>query len=125
LLLTSHSASWDVAEVHLKFQRQKSLDPTMPTLRNFTKPTDWERISGRLQHAIETGSTKEKTGFKHPVWFRMPGESSKYLSARNVSVGHAKEVVEGNPILLWMNLQKFDLSQVPAGLEQVDESSDC
>ena len=24
-------------------------------------------ISGRLQHAIETGSTKEKTGFKHPV----------------------------------------------------------
>lgn len=126
-LLTSHSAMWDVAEVHLKFQRQKSLDPTMPTLRNFTKPTDWERISGKIQHVIENRSTKEKAAFKHPVWFRMPGESSKYLSARNVSVGHVKKppVVEGNPILLWMNLRQFDLSQVPAGLEQVDESSDC
>ena len=42
-LLTSHSAMWDVAEVHLKFQRQKSLDPTMPTLRH--SDGDQPRIS--------------------------------------------------------------------------------
>ena len=43
------------------------------------------------------------------------GESSKYLSARNVSVGHAKEVVKGNPILQLDNdrVGKSRLSQCP------------
>eukprot|EP00435_Cladocopium_sp_Y103_P023595 s669_g5.t1 len=44
LLLTSHSSMWDIGEVHLKYERSNFLDCGMPTLKNFTRPSDWERV---------------------------------------------------------------------------------
>eukprot|EP00434_Breviolum_minutum_P021598 symbB.v1.2.019063.t2/scaffold1536.1/size113067/3 len=111
LLLTSHTEMWDVHEVHVKYQRQTSIDPGMPTLRNFTRPTDWERILRKIHYVINHAGLTERVLFNHPVWFRMPGESSKYLRARKVTLGHVEEVVEGNPTLLWLNLHTFDFGQ--------------
>jgi len=111
LLLTSHTEMWDVHEVHVKYQRQTSIDPGMPTLRNFTRPTDWERILRKIHYVINHAGLTERVLFNHPVWFRMPGESSKYFRARKVTLGHVEEVIEGNPTLLWLNLHTFDFGQ--------------
>ena len=115
LLLSSHSSSWDIGELHVKYERRHSLDLGMPTLQQFIPPKEWERVLRKIQQL----HSSEKLHFRRPLSLRLPG-SHKYSKVRKVSVGRANEVRD--PILLWMNLRDLDVAAPPGELGGICES---
>ena len=114
LLLTSHSSMWDIGELHAKYQRRNFLDCGMPTLRNFVKHRDWERVLRRIEDAKLCRNSSDRVHFSKPLCLRLPGEpGAKYLRARNVSVGSVGRASDSpDPVLLWMNFADLEFGQV-------------
>ncbi|CAL1157013.1 unnamed protein product, partial [Cladocopium goreaui] len=77
LLLTSHSSMWDIGEVHLKYERSNFLDCGMPTLKNFTRPSDWERVLRKIHESKRSASNGDgKAYFTKPLCLRLPSSST-------------------------------------------------
>ena len=78
LLLTSHSSMWDIGEVHLKYERSNFLDCGMPTLKNFTRPSDWERVLRKIHESKRSASNGDgKAYFTKPLCLRLPSSSTR------------------------------------------------
>lgn len=111
LLLTSHSSMWDIGEVHLKYERSNFLDCGMPTLKNFTRPSDWERVLRKIHESRRsTSNGDDKAYFTKPLCLRLPGSLSRYMRAKKVSLGRASEAA-ASVELFWMNFRDLDVSQ--------------
>lgn len=117
LLLTSHSSMWDIGEVHLKYERSNFLDCGMPTLKNFTRPSDWERVLRKIHESKRSASNGDgKAYFTKPLCLRLPSSSTRYMRAKKVSIGRASESSEvaASVELFWMNFRDLDVSQAQA-----------
>lgn len=116
LLLTNDTESLDIREVHLSFCRQSlySLDSGMPTLRKFIRPTDWHRIETMMGIVtnLPPAAIQQRCCFRHPMLFRLPGESRSHLRSRETSMSLAGRNAAGVPTHFWMHLASFDDSQI-------------
>ncbi|CAL1132440.1 unnamed protein product [Cladocopium goreaui] len=117
LLVSNETAVFDVKEAHLAFRRQSS-EPAilsgMPTLRRFIRPSDWDRMEKMFDIVtnLPPSDVQQRCTFRHPMLFRLPGESRSYLCSRQTSVYLAGEVVPDEPVHFWMNFSSFDTSQI-------------
>eukprot|EP00438_Fugacium_kawagutii_P018471 Skav204800 [mRNA] locus=scaffold763:480409:481491:+ [translate_table: standard] len=115
LLLTSHSPMWDIGELHVKYRRRTFLDCGMPTLRNFTRPVDWERILRKIEEAQCCTGSRDRVAFKKPFYLRLPGKG-RYLRSRKASMGRESEP-GAEPVLLWLNLQHLEFGRQRRAVE--------
>ena len=117
LLVSNENAVFDVKEAHLAFRRQSSepaIKSGMPTLRRFIRPSDWDRMEKMFDIVtnLPPSDVQQRCTFRHPMLFRLPGESPSYLRSRQTSVYLAGEVVPDHPVHFWMNFSSFDTSQI-------------
>ena len=117
LLVSNEHAMFDVKEAHLAFRRQSSapaIESGMPTLRRFIPPSDWDRIEKMFDIVtnLPPSDVQQRCTFRHPMLFRVPGESRSYLCSKQTSVYLAGEVVPDQPVHFWMNFSSFDASQI-------------
>eukprot|EP00438_Fugacium_kawagutii_P027411 Skav212000 [mRNA] locus=scaffold304:107625:110328:+ [translate_table: standard] len=98
LLVNNSTEMMDIQEARLTFDR-RSLLPTlesgMPTLRRFIRPTDWYRIETMIQNVtnLPAEDIHAECHFRHPMLFRIPGESRSYLRARDTFVTLADQAI--------------------------------
>eukprot|EP00438_Fugacium_kawagutii_P022533 Skav206043 [mRNA] locus=scaffold587:38808:39962:- [translate_table: standard] len=123
LLVSNETSLFDIKEVHLRFKRSTSvpaLNSGMPTLKRFIRPTDWGRIETMLDNLrnLRPSEMQQRCTFRHPMLFRLPGESRSYLCSRLTSMYLAHEVVLDRPMHFWMNLSSFDTSHIRRPREQ-------
>lgn len=117
LLVSNENAMFDIKEAHLAFRRQSSepaIESGMPTLRRFIRPSDWDRMEKMFDIVtnLPPSDVQQRCTFRHPMLFRLPGESRSYLRSRQTSVYLAGQVVPDHPAHFWMNFSSFDASQI-------------
>eukprot|EP00438_Fugacium_kawagutii_P010717 Skav213168 [mRNA] locus=scaffold11:17199:19894:+ [translate_table: standard] len=101
LLVNNSTDMLDIQEARLTFDRRSplpTLESGMPTLRRFIRPTDWHRIEAMIQNVtkLPPEDMYAQCSFRHPMLFRIPGESRSYLRSHDTSVTLAdKAVVPG------------------------------
>ena len=116
LLVSTRTGFLDIEEAHLSFKRQSpelTIETGMPTLRRFINPSDWDRIEGMLDFVTDCG---QPAFFRHPMLFRMPGETLKYLRSNETSVCAAMPIdsIDGTgeeAKYFWLHLSDFDSSR--------------
>eukprot|EP00438_Fugacium_kawagutii_P026211 Skav200743 [mRNA] locus=scaffold2465:37651:38286:+ [translate_table: standard] len=131
LLVSDATGLMDIEQMHLYFQRKSkvcNIESGMPTLRRFIRPADWDRIEKMFSIVtnLQPPDQHERCYFRRPTFFRVPGESRRYLCARHTSLRLADEsVVPGRPMHFWMHLGEFDLSKIhrlwEGQLEDIEE----
>eukprot|EP00438_Fugacium_kawagutii_P011758 Skav222932 [mRNA] locus=scaffold1489:420474:421736:+ [translate_table: standard] len=118
LLVNNSTDMLDIQEARLTFNRQSllpTLESGMPTLRRFIRPTDWHRIETMIRNVTELPAEDmhAQCYFRHPMLFRIPGESRSYLSSHDTFVTLADTaIVPGTPTRFWFCFSCFDDSQL-------------
>ena len=116
LLVSTRTGFLDIEEAHLSFKRQSpelTIETGMPTLRRFINPSDWDRIEGMLDFVTESAESRPAF-FRHPMLFRMPGETLKYLRSNETSICKAAMPIDGTgeeAKYFWLHLSDFDSSR--------------
>eukprot|EP00438_Fugacium_kawagutii_P025422 Skav235047 [mRNA] locus=scaffold824:58306:59736:- [translate_table: standard] len=123
LLVSNENSLFDINEVHLRFRRSTSVPALvsgMPTLKSFIRPTDWHRIETMLVNLthLSPSQIQQRCTFRHPMLFRLPGQSRSYLCSRLTSMYLAHDVLPERPVHFWMNLSSFDASHIRRPREQ-------
>eukprot|EP00438_Fugacium_kawagutii_P027886 Skav236702 [mRNA] locus=scaffold7366:27237:28874:+ [translate_table: standard] len=114
LLVSDATGLLDIEQAHLYFQRKSAvskIESGMPTLTKFIRPSDWDRLEAMFSTVTNLAppDQRERCIFRRPTYFRVPGESGRYLCARHTSLRLADEsIVPGRPSRFWMHLGKFD-----------------
>eukprot|EP00438_Fugacium_kawagutii_P034546 Skav214566 [mRNA] locus=scaffold1055:71420:72382:+ [translate_table: standard] len=113
LLVNDATGLLDIEQVHLNFQRRSSvsnIENGMPTLRRIIRPSDWDRVEKMFDIVtnLPPEDRHERCYFRRPTYFRVPGESRKYMCATHTSLRLADESIEpGRPSRFWMHLGEF------------------
>ena len=123
LLLNNETDSLDIQEVHVSFHRQPlpAMECGMPTLRKYIRPTDWHRIESMMDIVVglPPAELQQRCYFRHPMLFRLPGESRSYLRSRQTSITLAHQgILTGAPTHFWMHLSSFDDTWIRRPREQ-------
>eukprot|EP00438_Fugacium_kawagutii_P031873 Skav224126 [mRNA] locus=scaffold2427:383655:385079:- [translate_table: standard] len=114
LLVSDVTGLLDIEQTHLYFARKSAvsnIESGMPTLRRFIRPSDWDRLERMFSTVtnLPPPDQQERCYFRRPTYFRMPGESRRYLFARHTSMRLADEsIISGRPSHFWMHLGNFD-----------------
>eukprot|EP00438_Fugacium_kawagutii_P023923 Skav232940 [mRNA] locus=scaffold3689:10243:11682:- [translate_table: standard] len=117
LLVSDATGLLDIEQVHLAFQRKSAvsnIESGMPTLRRIIRPSDWDRIEKMFDIVtnLPLEDRHERCYFRRPTYFRVPGESRRYMCAKYTSLRLADESIEpGRPSRFWMHLGQFVSSQ--------------
>lgn len=81
LLVDASTPQLEIHQANLSFVRQPGEESTIPCLRSMVRPTDWDRVRGRLQH-IASGASG--------VWCMsmhlQDGAARRYIRAEEVHV---------------------------------------
>lgn len=119
LLVSTRTGFLDIEEAHLSFKRQSpelTIETGMPTLRRFINPSDWDRIEGMLDFVTESAESRPAF-FRHPMLFRMPAETLKYLRSNETSICKAAMPIDSidgtgeEAKYFWLHLSDFDSSR--------------
>eukprot|EP00438_Fugacium_kawagutii_P009524 Skav209797 [mRNA] locus=scaffold1201:209212:214227:- [translate_table: standard] len=117
LLVNNSTDMLDIQEARLTFNRcclLPTLESGMPTLRRFIRATDWHRIEAMIRNVAELPAEDKHAQcyFRHPMLFRIPGESRSYLRSHDTFVTLADTaIVPGTPTRFWVCFSCFDESQ--------------
>lgn len=81
LLVDASTPQLEIDQAHLSFVRHPGEESTIPCLRSMVRPTDWERVRGRLQHIASGGS-----GVWSMSMHLQDGAAKRYIRAEEVHV---------------------------------------
>ena len=110
ILVNNETPAMDVEEVTLSFERSDRSDSGMPTLRNFIRINDWERVEQLFNkvQVSEADQDQQVHRFPSPLLLRIPGSRPpSYLRAKNITVSMAEESEEVQSF--WLHLNAFDV----------------
>ena len=118
LLLDTASEQQDIRQVHLKYKRHSE----MPSLRKFTRPTDFETLRRLLcSYDRELKDPSSRPRHLPPVWIRMLEEQSRYMLARQATLSTTGQ---GKHRKLWLSLSDFRSNKqepAPSELPEISE----
>lgn len=120
ILVNPETPGMDIKEVTLSFLRQSPLD-VMPTLQQFVKVNDWERLQDVLEAASKIEEEERPEVKSSATMIRIPGRPKSYLRAGEVSVAAAEDGIKS----FWLCLSHFTKSCSREGdLESISEEPD-
>ena len=105
LVVNDETPAMDIEEVTLSFLRRSGHDK-MPTLRQFMRANDWERLQPIFNELKELNDEAHMQ-LKSSLMLRIPGRIDNFIRAKEVSVGLADEPTAGNPQTFQINLGRF------------------
>eukprot|EP00438_Fugacium_kawagutii_P034975 Skav232693 [mRNA] locus=scaffold860:38663:39841:- [translate_table: standard] len=133
LLVSDVTGLLDIEQAHFYFKRKSAvskIESGMPTLTKFIRPSDWDRLERMFSTVtnLPPQDQHERCYFRRPTYFRVPGESRRYLCARHTSLRLADEsITPGRPSRFWMHLAQFDsnIRRLREGeLEEIEEEQE-
>ena len=91
LLVDGSSPLLDIEQAHLSFERRagdEEAESSMPSLRKFCRPTDWESIRRKLDRFVQCTLQNEKEHSAHlkKICLRMPDDPRKFVKAKRVQL---------------------------------------
>ena len=117
ILVNTETPAMDIEEVTLSYLRQSPRD-LMPTLQQFVKVNDWERLQDIFEAASKF-EEEERPEVKSSA--TMIRRSKSYLRAGEVSVAAAEDGIKS----FWLRLSHFTKSCSREGdLESISEEPD-
>ena len=105
LVVNDETTAMDIEEVTLSFLRNSRHDK-MPTLRQFMRVSDWERLQPIFDE-LRRLDGEAPIELQSSLMLRIPGRIDNYIRAKEVSVGLADEPIAGNVQTFQINLGRF------------------